>query len=154
MTDINNLSSNDQLSVGDQIPIWSNANGDTRRVSITSLIAFVLAQIAASSGFSTQYAAPGASGFSVTIAPTVAGTPSFLLLTPSADYAGGTIVLPPVDQCVDGQEVLVTCTQAVTALTVSGNGATAVNGAPATLTANGFFRLRFDFIAKSWYRVG
>ena len=46
------------------------------------------------------------------------------------------------------------CTQAVTTLTVSANGATAVNGAPAALTANGFFRLRFDGIFQSWYRIG
>lgn len=154
MTDINDLTGNDQLSIGDLIPIWSGANGDTRRVSISALVAFTMAQVAASSGFVTQYAAPSASGFSVQIAPPVAGTAAFLLLTPAAAYAAGTITLPPVDQCIDGQEVLVTCTQAVTALTVSGNGAMSVNGAPATLAANSFFRLRFDFIAKSWYRVG
>ena len=44
-------------------------------------------------------------------------------------------------------------TQAVTTLTVSGNGAT-VNGAPAALTANGFFRLRFDGVLGGWYRLG
>ncbi|QRF55312.1 hypothetical protein [Variovorax paradoxus] len=154
MTDINDLSSNDQLSIGDLIPIWSSANGDTRRISITALVAFVMAQVAANSGFVTQYAAPSATGFSVQIKPPVAGTAAFLLLTPAAAYAAGTVILPPVAECIDGQEVLVTCTQAVTALTVNGNGATAVNGAPATLAANSFFRLRFDFIAKSWYRVG
>jgi hypothetical protein len=54
---------------------------------------------------------------------------------------------------VDGQQLLVSCTQAVTTLTVAGNGST-VNGAPATLAANAFFRLRFDGVFKAWYRVG
>jgi hypothetical protein len=77
----------------------------------------------------------------------------FLLLTPGGTYATGTIVLPALAECADGQEVLVTCTQIVTALTVSGNGST-VNGAPSALAANGFFRLRFDGVLDSWYRVG
>jgi hypothetical protein len=47
----------------------------------------------------------------------------------------------------------VNTTQAVTALTVAGNGAT-VNGAPTTLAANGFFRIRFDAVLDVWYRVG
>ena len=55
--------------------------------------------------------------------------------------------------CKDGQEVLVTSTQAVTALTVSGNGST-VYGAPSALTANAFFKLRFDGVVKAWYRIG
>ena len=37
--------------------------------------------------------------------------------------------------------------------TVAGNGST-VNGAPTTLAANSFFRLRFDGVFKAWYRVG
>jgi len=154
MTDIYSLSSEDQLSVGDLIPIWSSNASDTRRVSLSALVNFLLAQIAASSGFRTQYAAPSSTGFAVTIAPPVNGTPTFLLLTPTGALAAGAIALPLVGNCIDGQEVLVACTQPVAALTIVGSGATSVNGAPATLDANSFFRLRFDLIAKSWYRVG
>ena len=39
-------------------------------------------------------------------------------------------------------------------LTINGNGATAVTGAPTALAANAFFRLRFDRATSSWYRVG
>lgn len=154
MTDIYGLSSEDQLSVGDLIPIWSSNASDTRRVSITALVNFMMAQIAENSGFRTQYAAPISSGFSITIAPPVDGTSTFLLLTPAGSLPAGAIALPLLANCIDGQEVLVACTQPVTALTVSGGGAIAVNGAPVTLAANSFFRLRFDFISKSWYRVG
>jgi hypothetical protein len=154
MTDIYGLTSLDQLSVGDLIPIWSSDSSDTRRVSISSLVNFMVAQIAVNSGFRTQYAAPNASGFVVAIAPPVNGTPTFLLLTPTGALANGVITLPLLANCIDGQEVLVACTQAIAALTVNGNGALAVNGAPAALAANSFFRLRFDLIAKSWYRVG
>lgn len=154
MTDIYGLSSADQLQVGDLIPIWSSENDDTRRVSITALVNFMQAQIAATNGFITKYAAPSATGFSVATAPPVNGTSVFLLLTPVAGYAAGTIVLPAQDTCLDGQELLCACTQAVTALTVDGNGATSVNGAPTTLAANAFFRLRYDGISQAWHRVG
>lgn len=154
MSDINNLTSLDALSEGDLFPIWSGNNYDTRRVSLSALVAFIMAQIGGSFGLITQYAAPGAAGFSVTVTPLVDGSSMWLMLTPAAAYAAGTVVLPLADVCQDGQEVLATSTQAITALTIGANGATAVRGAPATLAANGFFRLRFDAIGKTWTRVG
>lgn len=153
MTNINNLTAQDTLSTSDLLPIWSGGNGDTRRVSLGTLLTWLVSQLGSAAGMITQYAAPNATGFSVLLAPPVNGTSVFLLLTPLAGYAAGTIVLPAQATCIDGQEVLCACTQAVTALTVSGNGAVAVNGAPTTLAANGFFRLRYDGVNRSWYRV-
>lgn len=154
MSDINNLTSLDALSEGDLIPIWSGNNGDTRRVSLSALVAFLMVEIGGAFGLVTQYAAPSATGFSVAVTPLVDGSSMWLMLTPAAPYAAGTVVLPPATAAQDGQEVLVTSTQAITALTIGANGATAVRGAPATLAANGFFRLRFDEIGQTWTRVG
>lgn len=153
MTTINQLTAQDTLSAGDQIPIYSNGNGDTRRVSASALATFLQSQIDANGGFITQYAAPNATGFTVAIAPVVQGTSVFLLLTPTAGFAAGTITLPIRGTTQDGQELLVTTTQAVTTLTINGNGST-VNGGPVTLSANAFFRLRYDGVFGSWYRVG
>lgn len=141
------------LSAGAQIPFYDSANGGDARASVTVLAALLAELLGASSLQVTQYSAPNATGFSVTVAPAVAGTSVWLLLTPLAGYAAGTVVLPAVATAQHGQEVLVSCTQAVTTLTVSGNGGT-VNGAPAALTANGFFRLKFDAVVDAWYRVG
>jgi hypothetical protein len=77
----------------------------------------------------------------------------WLILTPVAGYAAGTITLPLSTNVVNKQEILVNCTQAVTTLTINGNGAT-VTGAPTTLAANAFFRLRYDGVTGTWYRVG
>ena len=71
---------------------------------------------------------------------------------PAATYANGTLVLPAVANCADKQEILVNSTQIVTALAITANGAT-VKGAPTTLAANAFFKLRFDGVLKTWYRV-
>lgn len=153
MPEINQLTAVDSVTATDLVPIYSSQNGDARKASMSVLAEFMQEELTGAGALTTQYSAPNATGFTVTLAPVVDGQGMFLLLTPVAGYAAGTIVLPALAQCVDGQNLLVACTQAVTTLTVSGNGAT-VNGAPATLAANGFFRLRFDGVFKSWYRVG
>jgi hypothetical protein len=156
MPQINQLSAVDQLATGDNFPIYSASNGDARRAPLSVLLAYIQANLAFSYApqFETQYAAPSASGFSVTIAPSTAGGNVHLILTPAAGYAAGTIVLPAVSTVVDKQEVLVNCTQLVTSLTVDGNGAVAVTGEPTSLSANGFFRLKYDAVLQTWYRVG
>jgi hypothetical protein len=136
-----------------QIPFNDPPNGVDRRASLAAFAEVLQPLLSSSSGFITQYAAPNATGFNVLIAPPTNGASVYLLLTPAAGYAAGTITLPLQASCVDGQEVLVSCTQAVTTLTVAGNGST-VNGAPATLAANAFFRLRFDGVFDAWYRIG
>lgn len=137
------------IALASQIPFYDAANGQDRRASVTELSTLLQAQ--AVGALQTQYSAPNATGFSVTISPTVTGGSVWLLLTPTAGFAAGTIVMPASP--VDGQEVLVSCTQAVTTLTVNGNGHT-VNGAPTTLAANAFFKLRYDGVFGAFYRVG
>lgn len=153
MSAIDKLPSASALAGGDYTALFSASLGNDAKATLSTLATWLQSQLTAAGGFVTQYAAPAATGFTVTIAPTVTGGSVFLLLTPVAGYAAGTITLPAQASCVDGQEVLVSCTQAVTTLTVSGNGST-VNGAPSTLAANAFFRLRFDGVFKAWYRVG
>ncbi len=136
-----------------QIPFGDPTNGQDRRASLSAITEAIQATLSPLGGFITQYAAPNASGFNVAIAPPTNGASMWLVLTPTAGFAAGTITLPLQSLCTDGQEVLVSCTQVVTALTVAGNGAT-VNGAPTTLAANAFFRLRFEGVAQAWYRTG
>ena len=151
MPTINQLTAVDAVQAGDLLPIFSQANGDARKTSLTTLAAFIQTLITSTDNKVTQYAAPSATGFSVSVSGT--GLSIWLVLTPLAGYAAGTVVLPPVAGVLDKQEILVNTTQAVTALTVNANGATIV-GAPTTLAAGGFFRLRFDAVLDTWYRVG
>lgn len=147
------LSAVDSLAAGDQVPMYSASNGDARRTSMTLLAEYLQEQITSQDDMETQYYAPTATGWSVTVAPTVTGGDVWLRVTPSAGYAAGTVVLPLLASSVDKQEILVTCNQAVTTLTVNGNGST-VEGAPTTLTANAFFRLRYEAVFHIWVRVG
>ena len=142
------------ISLSGQIPFYDSNNGADRRVSLSELAEVLQALFTQVDGVITQYEAPSATGFAVLVAPFVAGGSVFLLLTPAAAYAAGSVTLPAVATCVHGQEVIVHCTQAVAALTVSGNGASAVSGGPSSLAAGAFFRMRYDAVLRGWYRVG
>jgi hypothetical protein len=151
MTTINQLSAVDAVVSSDQVPIYSSSNGDARKASMSVIKSFVLSGATTSDDKISQYAAPSATGFTVTV--NNSSDSVWLILTPLAGYAAGTLVLPAVANCVDRQEILFNTTQAVTTLTINANGATVI-GAPTTLAANAFFRLRFDAVLDVWYRVG
>jgi hypothetical protein len=148
-------SQSSSISSGSWVVFWDPDQGDYRGISFSDLATALQAALAVGRPEAdTQYSAPSATGFSVTIAGIDADNDVHLILTPVAGYAAGTIVLPAVAGLRDKQEVTVNCTQAVAALTVSGNGATAVTGAPTALTANAFFKMCYDLITKTWYRIG
>lgn len=148
MTQINQLTAVDEVVAGDLMPIWSTSNGSARKAALSVLLAYIQDNIdLATDDFTTQFSAPSATGFSVT----VADGDTWLVLTPVAGYAAGTIVLPATP--ADRDEFLCNCTQSVTTLTIDGNGKT-VTGAPTTLAANAYFRLRYEGVTGTWYRVG
>lgn len=157
MPTINQLNSIDTPSGSDLLPVYSQTNGDARKLSLSNLLLWLTTNTPTATNnnqpqFATQYAAPSATGFTVQI---LDGSDNvWLILTPTAGFAAGTIKLPDASKCVDKQEVLVNCTQQVTTLTVGGNGAMAVTGEPLSLGADDLFRLRFDRATSSWYRVG
>jgi hypothetical protein len=140
------------LSLSDQFPFFSTPNGQDSRNSIAELLKLISENVANDSTV-TQYFAPSASGWSVAVLAVPQGSSVWLLITPAAGYAAGTITLPDVALLVDRQEVLVSCTESVAALTVNGNGAL-VNGAPGSLSAADAFRLKFDKTHVAWYRAG
>lgn len=151
MPTISQLSTVTTVAGGDLLPVYSSSDSDTRKVSLTNLKTFINEDVVATDDKVVQFSAPSATGFTVTIKD---GSDSiWLVLTPAATYAAGTITLPAVANCANKQEILVNTTQIITALTVAGNGAT-VAGAPTTMAANAFFRLKFESVLSKWYRVG
>ncbi len=137
------------VSGSDNLPVYSSANGDARKMSVSALLAY----------FKTTFTAPDLVAASLvpvtgqTVASVDDSTSQWHLLQPAGTLATLTVVLPISTGLVDGQEVLITSTQIVTTLTVNGNGST-VNGALTTLAAaNAFFKLRYNLITTSWFRV-
>lgn len=150
MPTINQLAQIQTLTGADQIPVYSASNGDARKASLTALVDYFETAFA-SPDYVTQYASPNVNGFVVNVASTT--QPTWLLLTPTTAFATGTIVLPAAASIPDGLELLVYSSQTVSSLTVSLNGATAVNNAPGGIYAGGTFALRFDKLSNAWWAV-
>lgn len=150
------LTSVSSLSSADNVAIGSATNGDDRKASMSVVGTYLESALdfspsGAKQDYITQYSAPSATGFNVQI--TDGDDNVHLILTPVASYASGTITLPTSPNLVDRQEILVNSTQAVTSLTINGNGAT-VASYPSFLLVNSFFKLRYDLPGNTWYQVG
>jgi hypothetical protein len=125
-------------------------NGDARKVSVSQLLAYFQTSFA-SPTVATNLYTPGA-GFNVTV-PTPISEQQWMIIQPAGTLATGTVTLPLNTGVPDGTEVLITTTQIITTFTLALNGASAAFGAPTTLAANAFFRVRFYQPTNSWYRI-
>lgn len=150
MPTINQLNQISQLYTSDQIPVYSNANGDARKASLQQLLDLFQTQFASPTEV-VQLVVPG-TGFNYAVTGTSVN--AWVLLQPAGGLATGTVTLPIAGSTADGMEVLVTTTQAITTFTLALNGAANGFGAPTTMAANAFFRMRFYQATNSWYRVG
>ena len=153
MASINQYPTKENIDGSELLVCFDSSNSDTRKFSVSALNTYIQSLTTANvSGYATQYSAPSATGFTVTITDNQSNV--HLILTPTAGFAAGTITLPLASNTLDGQCVMVNTTQIVTALTIGANGATSVTGAPTTISANGYFTLKYDSPTKSWFRVG
>ncbi len=147
---INQLSTSSQLAGGDQIVTYSSANGDARKSSLTALVDYFETAFA-NPTFEVQTFAPVSTGFTATLTASAASI--WAIISPTGAFATGTVVLPALASSVDGQEIIITSTQGITALTVNGNGAT-VTGVPSGLPpGGGTIGLRFNSLASTWFVV-
>ena len=150
MPQINQLPLLAQVSPGDQVPVYSPNNGDARRLPISQLLQY-FQQTFAIPTLATNVYTPG-TGFNLPV-PTPVAQQQWMLIQPAGTLALGTVTLPLNTQTPDGTEVLITTTQQITGFTLAPNGAGNVYGAPTTLAAEDFFRMRFVQATNSWYRI-
>ena len=150
MPQINQLPTASVLTGGDLLPIYSSQNGDARKLSLSSLISFFQTTFT-NTTFIENRNTPG-DGFSIELLQD--GQYAWLKLFPTTALATGTIILPGPNVAADGQEILVTTTLQIASFTVNGNGASAVYGAPTVLAAEDSFKLKYDLLTTSWFKVG
>ena len=132
--------------------IWDSENSDWRLTTLNDIFtlfsgSFLYTMLEPDS----QYAAPAVTGFAIQINANNHDT--HLILTPASTLAAGTITLPTPANLRDKQLLICNCTQQVTALTIEGNGAAAVNGGPSSLGADDFFTLKYDLTLNTWNRI-
>lgn len=150
MPTINQLPLLDQVSSGDQLPVYNTSNGDARRLPLSALLTYFQQQFAAPTVATNLYT-PG-TGFNIAL-PTPVAEAQWAIIQPAGTLASGTVTLPLNTSTPDGTEVLITTTQQITAFTLALNGAAAAFGDPTTLAAEDFFRMRFYQATNSWYRI-
>ncbi len=139
-----------QASPGDQLAVYAPNTGDARRLPMSALLQFFQQQFA-SPTMATNIYTPG-TGFNIA-APTPVSQQQWILIQPAGTLATGTVTLPLNTSTPDGTEILITTTQQITAFTLAPNGAATLFGAPGTLAAEDFFRMRFYQATNSWYRI-
>lgn len=146
---INDLARAANIALGDLVPGW--VSSDTQAITLQQILTLFQANFVSTLQLAQQIVAPTATAFNAAVISLTTQPSTWLLLQPTGAFAAGTITMPA--NPVDNQELLVHCTQAVTTLTVAGNGKT-VAGAPTTLATNAFFRMRYAATFNTWYRVG
>lgn len=146
------LSNTDRIGPCDSVVIWSGDNGDFRGVPVDLLIEKIQESIKKVDypPINIQHFNPNAN-FTLDIENHEVGT--YLILNPSISITTGAIKLPERYDVTDGQVLLVACAQQVNNFSVDGNNALVI-GAPNTLAAHGFFKLKYDKLSNTWYRVG
>lgn len=144
------LNITDRIGPCDSVVIWSGDNGDFRGVPLDVLKEAIKPEQGNQSSLLVQHFNPNAN-FTLNIDNHEVGT--YLVLNPSTSITAGSITLPERYEVTDGQVVLVACSQQVTNFSVDGDNALVI-GAPNALAANGFFKLKYDKLSNTWYRVG
>jgi hypothetical protein len=149
MSTINRLSSVDVLQPGDQIPVWDSSNGDTRKASMSTLLAFVESYFA-DPDYSTRIVAPNTDYFTVDIGNT--GDSIWMIVNPVLNFSTGAITLPSTAYAVNDQEITVVFTAAVVNFSIASSGAT-VLGAPVSINGYDSFRVRYNASQQTWYTL-
>ena len=149
MPTINQLPTITTLSGGDQLPVYATSNGDARKASINTLVEYFQTTFA-DPNYTVVINAPTNSGFNIALA--ASSQSIWLIMNPAGTFAAGSVTLPPVLNCYDGQEIIIISTQTISALTINGNGGTLV-GVPASLGAGSSFTIRFNELQQTWYTI-
>lgn len=147
------LNTADSLMTGDQFVIYRGNCTDFRALPQEVLKewiqAFIPTQVSQGVPLVQHYNPNG--DFNLVVENHAQGT--YLLLNPSIGINNGTLTLPDNSEVVDQQQILFSCSQQITNLSINGNGAIVI-GAPNAISATAFFKLQYDKLSGTWYRVG
>ncbi|WPE80193.1 transcriptional regulator [Acinetobacter baumannii] len=147
------LNTTDKLDSGDQFVLYKANCSDFRGLPQDILLEWIKANLPETPTQGkpvVQHFNPNGD-FSLPVENHPEGT--YLLLNPASGITNGTLVLPVNSDVLDQQQILLSCSQQITNLTINGNGA-AVTGAPNAISAEAFFKLQYDKLSGTWYRVG
>jgi hypothetical protein len=146
---INQLPTLTTASSSDLLPVFSSTEGSAYKMSLNTLLTWFQGNFI-SPDFTVVTSAPSSTGFTLALDDTSDNL--LVILSPTGTFATGTITLPAVADLADGQTIIVCCSQRITALTISGNGAT-LSGDPSSIAAGGSFAMRYRLATTTWHCV-
>lgn len=139
------------------LPALSVLTGLERFAADTGLVSGVAPQTAA-----VTSAQLGAGGTSISVQVTAfsftvpAGITN-VLFTPAGTLATGTVVFPATASVADGQNLRISSTQTITALTLTAGSGQTINNSPTALTVSTTAPYGYEFIfnvaALTWFRL-
>lgn len=145
-------------AAGDMLLAFSAGNSDTRKMTLSALTAYILAQdttddtTGLKQEYTTQYASPSATGFNIQV--TDGSDNIWLIIKPTDDFLSGGITMPSTENAVDKQEVMVTHWRNVTSFTVLPNGdATDAGNYPISISGIQSFTMKYDAFYDIWVGV-
>lgn len=155
MANINQLSSAESVSAGQQLPVYDPDNGDARKVSVSQVAEYMQDNLdmRPDDRFVTQYHTASGFGYNITL---TGGDNLYLILRTTTAQTVGFYWFTD-GSCVDGQEVIISTAGDLTIAFFMPQptrlGWPALI-APPQLLAGGFLRVRYDAATATWRRIG
>ncbi|WP_332605477.1 transcriptional regulator [Acinetobacter sp. ESBL14] len=147
------LNTTDKVGVGDQFVLYKANCSDFRALPQDVLLDWLNTNLSETPSLwkpIVQHYNPNGN-FNLLVENHKEGT--YLLLNPSNSIENGTLVLPDNSEVADQQLILFSCSKQITNLVINGSGAVVV-GAPNAISATAFFKIQYDKLSGTWYRVG
>lgn len=157
MTQINQLENAPNISTSDSLVIFSQENGDARKISVGNFVNTLSRLFKQKTDRISQIYSPS---FDSPVLIAINNSDNqWLIVLPSLTLTFASMRLPDSLACVDKQEILITSSVAISVMNVLGNGNLITQNAPPAasiafgMTANSSVLLRFNANNSTWYRL-
>lgn len=148
--DSSRLSNTQSVQSGDLLPVFSQNNGITMSVALSTIATFIQSLLTSPSVYIPVYSIP----LTGTVIPDNGATYNkWLIIQPAGTIAALTVTFPPYGVAIEGQEMQITSTQTVTALTILAVGSTVI-GANAGLSPTTPITFKYNQPLNTWFRFG
>lgn len=137
------------VSAGDMLPIFVQDQGVSMAAALSTIAAYIQALLSPANYWENVFSIPTAGQ---SIAASLSTNNLWYVLQPAGTIATLTVALPSVSTAIDGQEVMLSTTNTVTALTLTSTGSTII-GASSGLSATTPQRFKYVQALSTWMRI-
>ena len=148
--DSSRLNVTQTVSSGDLLPVYSQTKGMTMAAALSTIAAYIQTLLTSPLTYVPIYSVP----LTGTVIPDNGQTYNkWIIIQPAGTIAALTVTFPPFGVAIDGQEIQLTSTQTITALTISAVGSSVI-GANAGLSTTTPITFKYNQPLNVWFRFG